>query len=272
MKTDHVVMFSGGLSSWLTARRVRDMHGTDNLRLVFADTKMEDPDLYRFIHEAAADVGVELEIIEDGRNPWEVFHDVRFLGNTRIDPCSRVLKRQLLRKWLETEYPDPQSVVIHIGFSWDEEERLTRAKPYWKPYTVEAPLCRPPLQAMGPEALQKVLDEAGIEMPRLYRLGFKHNNCGGFCVKAGHANFRLLLQTMPDRYRWHEEQEQNIREHLDKDIAILRDRRGGKTRPLTLREFRERIEAKTIKVNPHDWGACSCMAETQQTLPLREKE
>ena len=38
----HVVQFSGGIQSWAAAKRVAAEHGTDNLTLLFADTKMED--------------------------------------------------------------------------------------------------------------------------------------------------------------------------------------------------------------------------------------
>ena len=85
----HIVMFSGGLGSWRAAKRVAAEYGTANLVLLFADTRMEDPDLYRFLHEAAADVGGELVVIAEGRTPWEVFTDVRFLGNSRVDPTYR---------------------------------------------------------------------------------------------------------------------------------------------------------------------------------------
>ena len=51
-------MFSGGAASWGTARRIVDEGLVDDLVLVFTDTKTEDEDLYRFLDEAAADIGV----------------------------------------------------------------------------------------------------------------------------------------------------------------------------------------------------------------------
>jgi hypothetical protein len=99
----------------------------------------------------------------------------------------------------------------------------------------------------------------GIEPPRLYRLGFAHNNCGGFCVKAGQGHFALLLEAMPERYAYHERREQELRDHLGKDVAILRDRHGGETRPLTLREFRERRQAGE-PCDLFDIGGCGCVA------------
>lgn len=92
-----VVMFSGGIGSWGAARRAVAKYGAENVTLLFADTKIEDPDLYRFLDEAAADVGAPLVKVADGRTPFEVFRDVRYLGNSRIAPCSRVLKQELWR-------------------------------------------------------------------------------------------------------------------------------------------------------------------------------
>lgn len=228
--------------------------------LLFADTLMEDEDLYRFLDEAAADVGGELVKITEGRTPWDVFRDVRFLGNTRVDPCSRVLKRELCDQWIKDNC-DPDTTTIHVGISWDEEHRFARVRERFAAmgWTARAPLCEEPLPPLGKDWAIRELEAAGIEPPRLYRLGFKHNNCGGFCVKAGQAHFRLLLDTMPDRYRWHEEQEEQIRAHLGADVAVMRDRSGGESRPITMREFRERIEAQG-SFDFYDWGGCSCFA------------
>src|SRR4051794_34291502 len=94
-------MFSSGAGSWAAARRVADQHGTDNLVLLFADVKGEDEDNYRFLHEAAADIGGELVVVSDGRTIWDVFKDDRFLGNTRLANCSKFLKQKPARDWLD---------------------------------------------------------------------------------------------------------------------------------------------------------------------------
>ena len=140
----HIVMFSGGAGSWATARRVADREGTENLTLLFADTLMEDEDLYRFVEEAAANIGGRFVKIAEGRDVWQVFFDVRFLGNTRIDPCSRILKRELLRGWLEDNC-DSADTTVYLGIDWSESHRFERAQGYWHPWVCEAPMCDPPL-------------------------------------------------------------------------------------------------------------------------------
>ena len=250
-----VVMFSGGAGSWATARRVAERHGTDGLILLFADTLIEDEDLYRFLDEAAANVGGELVRVAEGRDPWQVFFDEKFLGNTRVDPCSRVLKRKFLRDWLDANC-DPADTVVYLGIDWSESHRFERAAKHWAPWTAEAPLCEPPYllkaQILGD------LELAGIAPPRLYDLGFAHNNCGGFCIKGGQAQFENLLRKFPERYAYHEQREQELRDYLGKDVAILRDRRGGMTKPLTLRAFRERLEEAPSLFDSDEWGGCAC--------------
>ena len=253
----HVVMFSGGLASWAAAKRVAAENGTDALVLLFSDTLMEDEDLYRFLDQAAADVGGELVRLVEGRDPWQVFFDVRFLGNSRVDPCSKILKRKLLRKWLE-KHCAPTETIVYLGYDWTEEHRVETTRERMKPWRVEAPLTRPPYRMK--DQLGDDARALGIDPPRLYKLGFIHNNCGGFCIKAGQAQFARLLHTMPARYRYHEQREQELREHLDKDVAILRDRRGGVLRPMTLRDFRERLERNAGAFDQHDWGGCGCFS------------
>lgn len=252
-----VVMTSGGIGSWATAKRVVEKHGAENVTLLFADTRIEDDDLYRFLRDAVDQLGAELVTVTDGRTPWQVFHDVRFLGNTRIAACSHKLKQEPCRKWLEANC-DPITTTIHVGIDWTEQHRLPAIRRGYEPWQVEAPLCDPPHKLK-----QDLIADAravGLDPPRLYRLGFAHNNCGGGCVRGGQAQWAHLLRTFPERYATWEREEESLRAELG-DIAILRDRTGGEVRPLTLREFRESVEAGNADQDEldFDWGGCGCL-------------
>jgi hypothetical protein len=266
----HVVMFSGGVGSWAAAKRVAQTHGTEGLTLLFTDTLIEDEDLYRFIDEAAANIGVPVTRIAEGRDPWQVFFDKRFLGNTRIDPCSAILKREMADKWLR-ENCDKAATECYVGIDWTEEHRFTSlaARRAGEGWTYKAPLCQPPLE-MKLQMLD-ALSKEGIRPPRLYAMGFSHNNCGGFCIKAGQGHFALLLQHMPERYRYHEQKEQEFRAFIGKNVSILRDRSGdGKTKPLTLRDFRQRIEAG-FEFDKFEIGGCGCFVDAGSE-PAKEAE
>lgn len=249
-------MFSGGVCSWAAAKRVVAREGAENVTLLFADTKMEDEDLYRFLDEAAANVGARLVRIADGRTPWEVMRDKKIIANSAMDPCSLVLKRGLLDKW-RNEHCNPDDTTIYFGLSWDEMHRVERVNARCAPWKYAAPMAQAPY--MSKAQMMEWLRKEGIKPPRLYRMGFPHNNCGGFCVKAGQAQFALLLRTMPDRYAFHEAEEEKMREIVG-DHSILRDRRDGKSKPLTLRQLRERIEAQQT-FDGFDWGGCGCAVD-----------
>jgi hypothetical protein len=263
----HVVMFSGGVGSWAAAKRVAERHGTDNLVLLFADVLMEDADTYRFLGEAARNVGGEFVRACEGRDPWQLFFDERMMGNSGSGLCSRMLKREQLDKWLLANSP-PDETIVYLGIDWTEKHRFygdrktKGAKDRYAAlgYRAEAPMCDAPL--MSKCAMLKWLDGEGIKRPRLYDLEFPHANCGGFCVKAGHDHFAHLLKVLPDVYAHHEAKEQEFRQLVGKDVAILRDRRGGATRPLTMKEFRERVEANVSYLDYSDgWGGCGCAIE-----------
>lgn len=252
----HVVMFSGGIGSWAAAKRVAGRYGTDGLTLLFADTLMEDEDLYRFIDEASANVGGQFVRIAEGRNPWQVFTDKRYLGNSRVDPCSRILKRELMRSWLES-HCDPNSTVVHLGIDWTEEHRFKKAARHWEPWMTRAPLCEPPY--VFTSDLFEQLQATGIAAPRLYAMGFAHNNCGGFCIKAGQAHFVNLLEKMPERFRYHEEQEARLQETLGKPVTIMRRQRAGVLERLSLTQLREEHEQDARAHDADDWGGCGCL-------------
>lgn len=205
--------------------------------------------------------GGELVVLDNGgRTVWDVFNDENMIGNTRVSLCSRVLKSEPLRAWID-EHCDPGDTTIYLGFDWTEEHRLERSRPHWEPWLIEAPLCSAPYLTKW-----QILDElrdAGLQVPKLYQQGFPHNNCGGACVKAGHASWKRLLQHDPERFAAEEAQEQAFRERSGFDVSILRDRTGGETKPLTLRKFREGLTAvaEPSFFDGDDWGACACFDE-----------
>lgn len=255
-----VVMYSGGALSWAAAMRTIERHGRDNVRLLFTDTSMEDEDLYRFLDDSAGQLGVPLIRLCDGRTPWDVYRDRRMIGNTRMDPCSEHLKRKIGHAWLAENAP---GATLVFGIDWTEMHRLTglRARYGEMGHAVEAPMCDPPWHTKT-EVLKWMRAE-GLEPPRLYAMGFAHNNCGGFCCRAGHGHFATLLREMPERYAFHEAKEQEMREFLGKDVSILRDRSDDDTTPMTLRELREEIELGG-QVDMFAIGGCGCFLEASQ--------
>lgn len=257
----HIVFYSGGIGSWATAKRVIQRHGKENVILLFTDTLIEDADLYRFIDETVEEMDCEYVRLEDGRTPWEVFKDVRYLGNSRIAQCSHLLKQKPANDWIKANFK-PDECVLYLGIDWTEEHRTKAPRKNYEPYRVEFPMCEEPF--VTKDEMLAELNELGIETPRLYKMGFAHNNCGGFCVRAGQGHFANLLKEMPDVYKQHEEKEQEMREFLDKNVSILRRTKKGVRHNLTLKQLREELEAdRTEQIDFNDIGGCGCFVTNE---------
>lgn len=251
----HVVAYSGGLSSFEVARLLVQAHGAGAVECVFTDTATEDDDLYRFLRDTIDHLGCRLVHIAEGRNIWEVFMDARFMGNSRIDPCSRVLKREVFAKWLRETHPDPATVALYYGIQAHEKHRITAIRERWAPYRVEAPLID---LGTTKEQMAATLDTLGIALPRIYDLGFEHNNCGGFCVKTGQRQMAHLLKVLPERYQWHEEQQEKLFAEIGPH-GFIRKTTNGEIAYLSLKEFREMVE-RGEKVQRFADGACACFS------------
>lgn len=253
----HVVATSGGTGSWFTGMLVRENYWQpgDDLVLLFSDTRSEDVDLYRFLDESSALIRDARQVVLDqGEDIWDVMWRKRYIGNTRIDPCSYYLKRVPQRAWLE-QHCDPADTVVYLGIDWTESHRMVKARKYWEPWNVQAPLCEPPYYTK--EQIADELTAFGIELPALTREGFPHNNCGGGCVKAGQGHFKMLLEKRPETFAKWEENEAALRAELG-DVSILRDRRGGTTRSLPLTVLRRRVETGDNTIDAADIGGCAC--------------
>lgn len=220
-----------------------------------------NPEWRAFLRQLRNDVSEampELIWLVEGRDPIEIFRDRRFLGNSRIDPCSKHLKREVLDAWREAN-ADKQQDVFLVGIGSHESHRYERlasrmAEDGW---IYEAPLIGTLEGEFGPFGY---LAKAGIERPRLYRRGYVHNNCGGFCIKAGHAHYRNRFYVDRERYEYDAMIERKLAEYLGSDISIMTDRSGDNIKKLlSLDEYAERLLSNPqTSFIPYVQGSSGC--------------
>jgi hypothetical protein len=293
---ERVTLFqlSGGITSWAAARRFRDQNPDAPFLMVFADTFIESECAYRFLICGAADIaGVprpefwDMEIpplnlanpeprrvvlkalaaaamaaipglhwIWDGRTPWEVFRDQRFIGNSRVDPCSSILKRVLLLNWWSSRF-QPHECQIAVGLDWDEDGRRERIVERGKPWHFICPLGDRPW--MGKQHWIDFAAERGLPRSLAYEQGLAHDNCGGGCVKAGIGHWIQIFHKRPEVYGQWESEEASVQDAIGTKSTMLKCRRGGKSKPLSLHDLRKRIEGDDITVEEkHELGGCAC--------------
>lgn len=228
-----IVSFSGGIGSFCVLKRVVNMFPADHIKVVFMDTKFEDEDLYRFNDDVFGYLSrhyPDIEIIQlcDGRTPIDVSRDQHLVLNNRFPICSQQLKSKLFKKWLKEQDIKPNEAVIHIGIDNSETRRCPGITKNYKHFV------RYLLIEEGVSDKAKMLKEPaewGIDIPKLYKLGFEHNNCGGRCFRAGIKHFTLLHKVLPERFEEmklaEKELADNARKHhkTDREYAILKRRK-----------------------------------------------
>lgn len=309
-KDNILVLYSGGMGSFLTANLLKEKYPNKRVLLYFNDTLMESDGLYNFLLDTLnsfwdlGDVYSYLKVIAskippldkeekrkkyllnygrllssnysnfiydpDGRSVWDVFDDVKFIGNSQFDPCSNVLKRQRSKDYGSKLDPDLWNIAI--GIDYTEIHRWERAILNWKPFDLIAPLISFNINKEDEES--RVLKKYGIQKSDQYKRGFVHDNCGGFCVKAGLGHFKLLLEKDKGKYLYHERKEEEAMCKIGRH-PFLRKTIKGVRHYVTLKEYRVYLETGNLIVDGEivlgdgefdenaeydaiDFGGCGC--------------
>lgn len=264
-----VVSVSGGLTSFEALRRAAVKHGANKVDAIFADVGTvrdeqgrvvcgEDDDLHEFLDAIENLLGLKIHRLKHHKykHIWEAFFGERFLGNHRVDVCSKFLKREVLDKWIEENAPDPIRV---LGFSWLEKARAERFAAYFP--TSWFPLTEPPY--VTNEDISDYLQKLGIRRPSLYNEGWaSHGNCGGLCVKGGLGQLYDCWLHRPWRFFFAADQEAKFQREISEDGIIFK--RFGL--PRTMHQFAKDFEAgyvpKTAQARSEGCGG-QCMIPEQ---------
>lgn len=253
----YVVSVGGGISSTLLLPlRAIERYGRDNVDLVMAWLPNEDDDVLRLIKAVENLTGKIVKMIGSGETPFDVFFRVGIMGNSRIDPCSRELKRETVARYMLENY-DKQETIMLVGITAHESSHVDRRvairanweKQGWK---VEFPLAED--SDLTREKQIELCQRLVGFVPKLYKMGFSHNNCGGACIKAGQAQWARLLWYKPETYAEWRDNERLFQEKKGTGATILRRMVAGKTQPLSLADYEQelRVRWSTMFTDPFD--------------------
>ena len=254
----HIVSLSGGIGSYITLKRVLERFDKENVIAVFCDTLYEDGDLYRFLENIEKKFDLKIVRLSAYKTPLQLQIEDGFIYNSRVANCSKILKSKVFNEWLELNYK-PNECILYMGIDWSEAHRCDAITKKYMPYKVEYPLCNE--MHFKNEYLDE-LKEDGIKIPRLYKIGLTHNNCGGRCVKAGIGHWLQLLEMDRNRFLEAENDEIALQRLIGKEYTHLK--RGGK--PYSLHQLRIDKERQLTIFDfeeCNDFGACSCFSENE---------
>lgn len=168
---------SGAASTVATKEAILKRGETYEVIPVCCDTRpSEESDNYRFSLECEKWFGRPITYIRNEKYGTvdDVFEKTRYMAGIAGARCTTELKKIPRQRFAK---PDD----VHVfGFTFDELQRKQR----FVQRNPELFLWWPLIEGfIRKQDCYTRLKEAGIELPRMYQLGFNNNNCPG-CVKA----------------------------------------------------------------------------------------
>jgi PP-loop superfamily ATP-utilizing enzyme len=212
-----LVWFSCGAPSAVAAKLAVQEHG-DRAEVVYCDTGGEHEDNGRFLLDVARWLRRDVVILKNPRyaDHFDVIEKNCYIVGPSGAKCTQQLKRVLRERY---QRPDDTHVwgytVEERDRADDFEENNPGLRCLWP--LIDAGLTRGDCLA--------VIQRAGIEIPAMYRLGYRNNNCIG-CVKGGMGYWNKIRRDFPEHFE--------RMAALERSIGATVIRKDGKPLPLDL--------------------------------------
>lgn len=174
------VWFSCGAASAVALMKTLEQYGESHIvRAVYNPVKEEDEDNMRFLCDVEKWLGISIEIAVNPKYPscraTDVWAYRRFMSGPAGAPCTQELKKRAREAWEDANKPD-----FHVlGFTSEETQRQERFMLGERSNTIPVLIDN----ALNKQDCYRIIQAAGLELPRIYKMGYPNANCIG-CVKA----------------------------------------------------------------------------------------
>lgn len=202
----YIVHFSCGAASAVSALITLKNH--KEVELVYTDPGLEHEDNQRFLRDFEALTGEKVTILKNEKynSPFDVFEERRFLAGPKGAPCTTELKKKTARDYLGERLLEEVNV---LGFDCSKRERARAEK-----YKNNNPELKTNFPLIDYNICKSdcfyILDILGLNLPYMYKLGYKNANCTG-CVKAeNHGYWAAIREDFPDVFKWYAKFERKI--------------------------------------------------------------
>jgi len=226
------VWFSCGAASAVAAHLTVQLFGQANVRIFNNPVKEEDADNLRFKADIERLCGVPIECATNPRyeegSAVQVWDDRKFMSSPKGAPCTTLLKKHA-RQHVESVV----KIDWHVfGFTADEQKRhdkfVLSERENVLPVLIWAKKTK--------TDCVRYLEERGVTIPRVYRMGFPNANCIG-CVKATSPTYwNLVRDQFPDVFAERAEQSRRLKcrlvRHNGKRLFLDELPSDAKGRPL----------------------------------------
>jgi len=190
-----VCWFSCGVASAVATKLAISQYGKENIVIVRAIVFEEHEDNDRFSKDCEKWFGMPItQLINKKFNGSvrEVIKQRGYISGVDGAPCTGRLKKDLR---IDFQLPTDKHV---FGYCAEEQDRWDR---FLDANNIDAvsPLIERGLEHSDCLA---IIEDAGIEIPTMYKLGYQHNNCIG-CVKStGQGYWNKIRNDFPETFNY----------------------------------------------------------------------
>lgn len=206
-----LVWFSCGAASACAAKLTLEQY--PDAEVLYCDTlAFEHPDNRRFITDVEKWTGKEIKILksEKYKDIFDVFDRTGWLVGISGARCTLELKRSVREKYQE-------ATDTHVfGFGIDEQKRIDRFVEANPELYLYFPLAE---AGMNKQSCLDMLMQAGIDLPTMYKLGYKNNNCIG-CVKGAKGYWNKIRVDFPEAFERMSKQERKMNVRINRDVFL----------------------------------------------------
>ena len=211
-----VCQFSCGAASAVATKLALAQYGDREVVIINAFVLEEHPDNRRFLADCEKWFGRSVTVLRDeryGASIIEVFRQGAFIKNRYGANCTRQLKKKVLDRF------KVDGDVMVMGFTAEERDRFDSFVERNPDRPVVAPLIE---SGLSKEDCKAMVERAGIELPVMYKMGYRNANCIG-CVKGGEGYFRAIREDFPDEFS----RLADVQESIGPGAYLFRNRATG---------------------------------------------
>lgn len=201
------VWFSCGAASAVAAKMTIEKYGRlCTVRVINNPVAEEDKDNRRFLKDVEKWIEQPIEIATNNKYPScsavEVWDKRKFMAGPKGAPCTIELKKEARYQWEVSNHADWHVLGFTVNEQGRYESFIHSERANTLPILLEANVTK--------GDCFEIIQAAGIELPRVYLMGYPNGNCIG-CVKATSPTYwNHVRQMHPNVFKERAEQSRRI--------------------------------------------------------------
>jgi hypothetical protein len=189
-----IAWFSCGITSAVACKIALEQYGKDNVELYYMVIDSAHQDNERFILECEQWYGKKINKVRSKKysDQFEVIEKTKYINGPAGARCTLELKKGV-RYEIEKQLDYDGQI---FGFEFSRKE-INRAIRFGQQHPNAKPLFPLIERQLSKEQCAELLLKNGIQLPKMYLLGFHNNNCIG-CVKGGKGYWNKIRAEFPE--------------------------------------------------------------------------